>query len=124
MKDLSVQGKLSHGVNEGAGRRDLRLVFAVFANRFDRAAFEGFHAQVDVFLRGRLLMDVGVAAVVVAREKVGRGFAAQVAVNALLVYVKLTGHVLGPFVSNISHNAQNYWIALSIVKTYLTVKWP
>jgi len=43
---------------------------------------------------GRLLKHIGVAALFAARE-VGRGsLAAQVAVNALLINVKLSGHAL------------------------------
>src|SRR6476661_971202 len=49
------------------------------------------------------LKYIGVAAVVAAREISGCGFPAQVAVNALVIAVKLTGHVFRVFIRNVGH---------------------
>jgi hypothetical protein len=48
-----------------------------------------------------------VAAVVVALEIVGRGFAAKIAVNALVINVILARHVVGILVCNVSHKIWN-----------------
>jgi hypothetical protein len=76
---------------------------AVVADGFDRAAFLGFLAA--GFLVGilRLLEDKGVTSVVVAFEIVGSGFAAEIAVNALIVHVKFAACVFGIFVCYVSH---------------------
>jgi hypothetical protein len=50
-----------------------------------------------------LLKHIGVAAVVAAREISGCGFPAQVAVNALVIDVKLSGHVFRVFIRNVGH---------------------
>jgi hypothetical protein len=81
----------------------MRWLFTIVANGFDRAAFLGFFAK-GFFFRGRgLLVNVGVTAVFVAREIGGSSFAAQIAVNALVIDVKFPTSVLGIPVSDISH---------------------
>jgi hypothetical protein len=50
-----------------------------------------------------LVKDIGVAAIIAAREVGWGGFTAQVAVNALLIDVKLSGHVFRIFIFNICH---------------------
>jgi hypothetical protein len=50
-----------------------------------------------------LLKHVGVAAIVAAREISGGGFPAQVAVNALVIDVKLSGDVFRVFIRNVGH---------------------
>src|SRR5260221_453457 len=60
---------------------------AVIANGLDRAALLGFSAAGFFFRRLGLLIDVGVTAVFIALEIVRRGFAAQVAINALIIHV-------------------------------------
>src|SRR6185503_862286 len=54
---------------------------------------------------GRLLVNVGVAAFIVALKKRRRGLAAQVAINALLIDVKLARDVLRPLVRFVRHKA-------------------
>jgi hypothetical protein len=49
------------------------------------------------------LNTIGVAAVVAAPEISGCGFPAQVAVNALVIDVKLAGHVFRVFIRNVGH---------------------
>jgi hypothetical protein len=65
-------------------------VFAIVADGFDWTSFHGFLAKRLLLRGGRLLKYIGVAAVVAAREISGCGFPAQVAVNALVIAVKLT----------------------------------
>jgi hypothetical protein len=83
----------------GAGK----LFFAVVADGLDGAAFKGFHAKGSLFLGGRLLMDEGIAAFVMARKEIGRRFAAEIAVNALLIDVEFARGVVLPLLCFVSH---------------------
>jgi hypothetical protein len=65
--------------------------FAIVADGFDRTSCHGFLAKGLLLRGGRLLKHIGVAAIVAAREISGCGFPAQVAVNALVIDVKLSG---------------------------------
>src|SRR5215471_14961434 len=81
----------------------LRAV-AVIADCFDRAAFHRFLAE-SLFLRRLwLFVDIRMAAVVIAFEIRGRGLAAQIAVDALIIYVELAWYVFGVFVCGIGHD--------------------
>lgn len=93
-----------------------KLFVSVLANRFDGAAFEGFHTLGDFLFRGRLLMNEGVASFVVTGEKPRRRFAAQIAVNALLIDVKFARRVLGPLVGFVGHNWREQRVIGSTVK--------
>src|SRR5258708_39262945 len=76
---------------------------AVVADGFDGAAFLGFFAA-GFFVRIlRLLVNERITAVVVAFEIVGRGFAAQITVDALVVHVVLSAGIFGIFICYISH---------------------
>ena len=77
--------------------------FAIVANGFNRTSFHGFLAKRLLLRGGRLLKHIGVAAVVAAREINGCGFPAQVAVNTLVIDVKLSGHVFRVFIRNVGH---------------------
>src|SRR6266404_9746797 len=77
--------------------------FAIVADGFDRTSCHGFLAKRLLLRGGRLLKHIGVAAVVAAREISGGGFPAQVAVNALVIAVKLSGHVVRVFIRNVGH---------------------
>jgi hypothetical protein len=57
---------------------------SVVPDRFDRAAFHRLFAKAFFFRRLRLFIDVGMAAVVVPFEIGGGGFAAQIAIDALI----------------------------------------
>ena len=74
------------------------LRVAVVTNRFDRTAFHRFFAFGLLFRRNRLLEDETVTAIFVAGEIIRRSFAAEIAVNALVVHVKFTGNVIGIFI--------------------------
>jgi hypothetical protein len=77
---------------------------AVVADGFDGAAFHGFFAQLFFVGRSGLFVNERVTAIVIALE-VGRGgFAAQVAINALVVNEVFAGGVFGIFVCCVSHN--------------------
>ena len=80
------------------------LFFAVLPNRFYRAAFQSLHAQGRFFFGRRLLVHIGVASFIMAGEKAGRGLAAKIAVDALLIDVEFTWRVLRPFVRFVGHN--------------------
>src|SRR4029077_2590954 len=72
--------------------------FTIVADGFDRTSFHGFLAKRLLLRGGRLLKHIGVAAIVAAREISGCGFPAQVTVNALVIDVKLSGHVFRVFI--------------------------
>jgi hypothetical protein len=80
-----------------------RAVLAVVADGFDGAAFHGFFAARFFVGRGRLLVNERIAAVVVALEIIRGGFAAQVAVNALVVHVVFARNVFGVFICCVCH---------------------
>ena len=77
---------------------------AVVANRFDRATLHRFLAE-RFLLRGLwLLVNVGMTPVVVAFETAGCRFAAQIAVDALIIYIECPRYVFGVFVCDIGHS--------------------
>jgi hypothetical protein len=77
---------------------------AVVANRFDRATFQRFFAE-RFLLRGLwLLVNVGMTPFVVAFEIGGCRFAAQIAVDALIIDVECPGYVFGVFVRGVGHS--------------------
>jgi hypothetical protein len=77
---------------------------AVVANRFDRATFQRFFAE-RFLLRGLwLLVNVGMTPIVVAFKTGGCGFAAQIAVDALIIDVECPGYVFGVFVCDVGHS--------------------
>ena len=85
---------------------DLTIVLAaVVSDGFDRATFHRFLAKPFFFRRLRLLVNVGVTAVVIALEIRRRCLAAEIAVDALLIDVELAGCVFGIFVGGIGHNS-------------------
>jgi hypothetical protein len=75
----------------------------IVANGLDGTAFLSFLA-LGLFLgRCGLLGDVSVTAILVASEIVGGRFAAQVAINALVVHEKFARHVFRIFICDVSH---------------------
>jgi hypothetical protein len=82
---------------------DHTLAFAIVADGFDWTSLHGFLAKCLLLRGDRLLKHIGVAAVVAAPEISGCGFPAQVAVNALVIAVKLSGHVFRVFIRNVGH---------------------
>src|SRR5215216_1718665 len=86
---------------ERAQRGDLGV--SVVADGFYGTALKGFHAQRNLFFGRRLFMDKGIPTFIVAGEKSRSSFATQIAVDALLIDIKLTWDVRLPFVSFVSH---------------------
>lgn len=80
-----------------------RALFAIATNGLHRAAGEGVFAEAALFVRFRLLVEVGVATVIIALEVGGRCLAAEVAVNALVIDIVRAGNVLGVFVCSVCH---------------------
>jgi hypothetical protein len=80
-----------------------RLLLAVATDGLDWAAAESFFAKRALFVRFRLLVEEGVAAVVVALKVGWRGLTAKVAVDALIVHIVGTVYVLGVFVGCVCH---------------------
>jgi hypothetical protein len=76
---------------------------AVITDSLDRAALFGFLASSFLIGACGLLKHVAIAAVLVALEVIRRGLAAQITVNALVVDIILSRHVLRIFVCYISH---------------------
>jgi hypothetical protein len=77
---------------------------AIVTDRFDRAAFHRFFAEPLFLRRFWLFIHVGMAAVIVPLEVGGRRFAAQIAVDALVIDVKFAGYVFGVFVRGVGHD--------------------
>src|SRR5205085_5718825 len=79
------------------------ILSAVAPDRFDRATFHRLFAKIFFFGRLRLLVNERMTTVVVAFEIRRRSFAAQIAVDALLVDVEFAGGVFGILVGDVSH---------------------
>ena len=77
---------------------------AVAADRFDRATFHSLFAETLFLGRLGLLVNERVPAVIVAFEIRGRGFAAEIAVDALFIDVEFSGGVLGIFIGGVGHS--------------------
>jgi len=80
-----------------------RRLFAVASDGLDGAAFHGFLAKSFFLGSLRLFENVAVTTIVIALEVGGRGLAAQIAINALIVHVKFATDVLGILVCYICH---------------------
>ncbi len=69
------------------------ILFAVVANRFHGAAFQGFLTGAQLFVVVRLLLDIGYSFIVIPSKVFWSRFAAKVTVNAGTVHVKFAGDV-------------------------------
>jgi hypothetical protein len=69
-------------------------LLSVAADGFDRATGKGFLAEAALFVGLRLLVEEGMTTVVIALEVSWRGLAAEVTINALVIYIVGTGNVL------------------------------
>jgi hypothetical protein len=82
---------------------EVRLT-AIAADGFHRAPFHRFFAKRFLVPAFRLFVDVRVTTVVVA-GKIGRGcLSAKIAIDALIIHVKLPAHILRILICNVSHN--------------------
>src|SRR6266581_1070548 len=75
----------------------------VATNRFDWATFHCFFAERFFFRAFRLLVNVGMTAIVVPFEVGGRGLPAQITVDALIIDVEFARYVFGVFVRSVGH---------------------
>jgi hypothetical protein len=88
------------------GRRYKLGPVPVIADRFNRTAFHRFFAKRFFVGRLRLLVNVGVPAVIVPFKIGGGGLAAQIAVDALIIDVEFAWYVFGVFVRCVGHISQ------------------
>ena len=80
---------------------------AIVPNCLDRAAFLGlFAAGFFLWIFG-LFIDERIAAVVIAFEIIRGGFAAEIAVNALIIDVVFAAGVFWISVRNVSHKVRS-----------------
>jgi len=77
--------------------------FPVFPDRFDRASLHCLTAKGGVLFGLRLGVNEGKSALVAPRETVRRSFAAEIAIDALLINVEFSSCVVRPFVSFVRH---------------------
>jgi hypothetical protein len=84
-------------------RRYKSSAISVIANGFNRAAFHRFFAEPFLLWTLRLLVNVGVAAVVIPLEVCRSGFAAQITIDALIIDIEFARYVLGIFVRGVGH---------------------
>src|SRR5262249_53995134 len=94
---------LSHWIRRSQNAATELRAVPIVADRFDRAAFHCFFAKTFFVRRLRLLVHVGVAAIIVSFEIGGSRFAAQIAVDALIIDVEFARYVLGVFVRCVGH---------------------
>jgi len=89
----NLAGKQKNPSPGGDGLGKVRVDSAVVADGFHRTAFLRFLAPTFLFLVFRLLKDDGITAIIIPLEIVRSGFAAEIAVYALIVYEILAGHI-------------------------------
>jgi hypothetical protein len=77
---------------------------SVVANRFDGATFHRFFAERFLLWGLWLLVNVGMAPVVVPLEIGRRGLTAQIAVDALIIDIEFSRYVFGVFVCDVGHS--------------------
>lgn len=80
-----------------------KLLIAVVSDGFNRTTLKRLHALLDVFVRCGLIVDEGVATFFLTLEKSRSGFAAKIAVNALLIHVKFPASVVFPLICFVGH---------------------
>src|SRR2546426_2810829 len=88
--------RLPYNLKEKSALRSAMLqkkILAVVADGFDRATFHRFFAARFFFRILRLFVNVGMSTVIVAFEIRRRGFAAQIAIDTLVVDIKFPGDV-------------------------------
>jgi hypothetical protein len=84
-------------------RAGISRTVTVVADCFDRAAFHRFLAKSFFFRAFWLFVNVGVAPVIISFKIGRRRFAAQIAVNALIIDIEFALYVLGVFVRGVGH---------------------
>jgi hypothetical protein len=80
------------------------LTATIASDRFHGTPFHGFFAKRFLVRALGLFVDVGVTSVVVARKIGRRRLSAKIAIDALIIHVKLPAHILWILICNVSHN--------------------
>lgn len=75
----------------------------IVADRLDRATLHCLFAKTFLLRRLRLLIDIGMSAVVITLEISRRRLATKIAIDALIIDVKLSRYIFGIFVSSVGH---------------------
>src|SRR5205823_3599421 len=88
-----------------------RLTIAVIADGFHWAPLHRFFTQTFLLRVLRLLVNVRVTTIIVARKIRWRRLATKVAIDALIIHVKLASHILWILVCNVSHNSLCYLVS-------------
>ena len=81
---------------------------AIFANRFDRTAGQGFLAGGEFGFCFGLLIDIGIGVLEIPGEVFGRRVAADITVDAGRVDVEVAVSVLSNFVFGVRHESADY----------------
>ena len=76
---------------------------AVAANGLDRATFHRLFAERFFLRRFRLLVYVGMPTIIVTTEVRRCGFAAKIAVDALVIDIELSIYIFGIFICGVGH---------------------
>jgi uncharacterized membrane protein YedE/YeeE len=76
----------------------------VIADGFHGTAFHRFLAKFFLFGTRGLLINVGVAAVIIAAKIARSGLAAEITVDALVIDIVFAGDIFGIAVCDVSHN--------------------
>ena len=92
------------------------LIATIAADGFHRTTFHRLFAERFFVRTLRLLVDIRVTAVIVARKICRRRLSAKIAINALIIYVKLPSHILRILICNVSHNL--LYNLVSVSKTW------
>src|ERR1051325_8766844 len=96
---ISTSGWRNEAKQKPAGRscgffQITGFLSAVVTNGFDRTTFLGFLAELLLLFRARLIVNEGVATVIIAFEICRRCFAAEIAVDALVIDVIFSRRVV------------------------------
>jgi len=83
--------------------RRYTILRAIVTDGFHGATFHRFLAEPFFFRRFRLLVNVGMAAVVVAFEIGRRSLAAQIAVDTLVIDIEFTSYVFRVLICGVGH---------------------
>src|SRR5882757_3659088 len=83
--------------------RRYRNLRPVAANGLDRATFHRLFAERFFLRRFGLFVNVGMPAIIIATEVRGRGLAAKITVDALVIDVEHSLYILGVFICGVGH---------------------
>ena len=85
-------------------------LLAVVADSFDRTTFHRFFAECALFVRFSLLVDVAIATIFITSEVVWSRLTAKVTVDALVIHIECTSHIVFVSVVKFSHLPGKYGV--------------